>query len=67
MFKLMITLALSFLIGSSFLQVLRTIIKAWMSFNFAQLSLGTVELAAMERMDLQGRSVVATLAPSLFI
>ena len=46
------TLALSFLIGSSsFLQVIKTTIKAWMSLNFAQPSLGTVELAALEHLE----------------
>ena len=39
-------------IGSSlFLQVTRKVIKACMSSNFAQLSLGTVELAALERLE----------------
>ena len=45
------TLAPSFLIGlSSFLQVTRTIIKAWMSLNFGQIRQLTTELAALERL-----------------
>ena len=45
------TLAPSFLIGSSlFLQVTRTIIKAWMSSNFDGISLPTAELPAPERL-----------------
>ena len=45
----MSTLAPSFLIGSSsFLQGTRTVIKAWMSLNFGQIQLLTLELAALE-------------------
>ena len=45
------TLASSFLIGSSsFLQVTRTIIKAWMSMNFGQIQRLTTELAALEHL-----------------
>ena len=37
--------------GSSlFLQVMRTIIKAWMSSNFGQIPLPTTELAALKRL-----------------
>ena len=40
-----------FLIGSSsFLQVTRTNIKAWMSLNFGGISPLTAELAALERL-----------------
>ena len=39
----------SFLIGSSsFLQVTRPCIKAWMSLNFGKSRLQTLELAALE-------------------
>ena len=45
------TLVHSFLIGSSsFLQVMRTTIKAWMSLNFGRIPLLTSELAALERL-----------------
>ena len=47
----MSTLALSYLIESySFLQVTRTVMKAWMSLNFCQISSPTTELAALERL-----------------
>ena len=46
------TLEPSFLIRSfSFLQVMRTIIKAWMSLNFGRIPLPTSELAALERLE----------------
>ena len=49
--KLVSTLAPSFLIGSSsFLQVTRTTIKAWMSSNFGRIPPQTSELAALERL-----------------
>ena len=45
----MTTLAPSFLIGSSsFLQVTRSTIKAWMGSKFAQIRPATVELADLE-------------------
>ena len=45
------TLAPSFLIGSSsFLQVTRTTIKAWMSSNLSRIPPLTSELAALERL-----------------
>ena len=64
--------ALSFLIGSSsFLQVRRTAIRAWMSSNFRQIH--SRLLAALERLKylhrisiIFGRTVVTTLAPSIF-
>ena len=44
----------SFLIGSSsFLQVTRIVIKAWMSMNFGQIRQLTLELAAIERLKNQ--------------
>ena len=45
-------LAPSFLIGSSsFLQVSRTCLKAWMSSNFGQIGPRTAELAALEGLE----------------
>ena len=50
----MTNLAPSFLIeSSSFLQVMRTCIKAWMSLNFGQIRPMTTELAALERLKYQ--------------
>ena len=47
----MSTLAPSFLIGSSsFLQVTRTTIKAWMSLNLGRIPPLTSELVALERL-----------------
>ena len=55
----------SFLDGSStFLQVPRTTIKAWMSLNFCQIQSTTTELAALGRLKNQINNVVTTLAPS---
>ena len=49
--NLVSTLAPSFLIGSSsFLNVKRTTIKAWMSSNFGRIPPLTLELAALERL-----------------
>ena len=49
--NLVSTLAPSFLIGSSsFLQVTRTTIKAWMSLNFGRIPPLTSELAALEHL-----------------
>ena len=54
----------SFLIGSSsFLQVTRTIIKAWMSSNVGRIPLLTLELAAIERLKKMTYNLVSTLAP----
>ena len=45
-------LAPTFWIGSStFLQVTRTIIKAWMNSKFGQTRPGTAELTAFERLE----------------
>ena len=50
--NLISTLEPSFLIGSfSFLQVIMTIIKAWMSLNFVGIQLPTSELAALDRLE----------------
>ena len=44
-----------FLIGSfSYLQVMRTCIKAWMSWNLGQIPPLTMELNALERLRIQG-------------
>ena len=49
--NLVSTLAPSFLPGSSsFLQVTRTTIKAWMSSNLGRIPPLTLELAALERL-----------------
>ena len=53
MYQVVTTQSLSFLIGSSsFLQVRRTTIKAWMSSNFGQIQPRTAELAALERLKI---------------
>ena len=53
-----------FLIGSSsFLQVTRTIIKAWMSLNFVGISPLTAELAALERL----KKTIKLVSTSVFI
>ena len=47
----MTTIVTSFLDGSSsFLQVTRTIIKAWTSLNFGKIPSPTTELAALEHL-----------------
>ena len=52
MFKVVNTLAPSFLIGSSsFLQVTRTTIKSWTGSKFDQIRPWTAELAALERLE----------------
>ena len=52
--NLVSTLGPSFLIGSSsFLQVRRATIKAWMSSNFGRIPLLTSELAALEPLKKQ--------------
>ena len=62
------TLAPSFLIrSSSFLQVTRTCIKAWMSSNFDHIPPPTSELSALVRLKNWMYNVVNTLAPSFLI
>ena len=67
MYELDSTLAPLFLIGSSsFLQVTRTTIKAWMKLNFNQIGLLIAELFALERLEKflstnNGRIVVTTM------
>ena len=61
------TLAPPFLIGSSsFLQVTRTTIKAWMSSNLGRIPPLTSELAALERLKKTSYNLVSTLGPSFF-
>ena len=53
-----------FLIGSfSYLQVIRTCIKAWMSLNLGQIPPLTIELAALQRLKID----VTTFSPLLLI
>ena len=53
MFNVLNTPAPSFLIvSSSFMQVIRTIIKSLMSSNFGQIQPWTVELAARDRLKI---------------
>ena len=62
--NLVSTLSHSFLIGSSsFLQVTRTTIKAWMSSKFGRIPSLTSELAALERLKKTTYNLVSTLAP----
>ena len=62
------TLAPSFLNqSSSFLQVKRTCMKAWMFSNFGQIPTPTPELSALARLKKCCIYVVTTLAPSLLI
>ena len=61
--KLVSNLAPLFLIGSSsFLQVTRTTIKAWMSSNFGRIPLLTSEIAALEGLKKTTYNLVITLA-----
>ena len=46
----MSALALPFFIGSLFLQVTRTAIKAWMGSKFGKIGPGSAELATLERL-----------------
>ena len=74
-YNVVTTLALSFLIGSSsFLQIRKTFIKAWMSSSFCQIRLRTAELASLVRLKnphrltlYNGRKVVNTLAHSFLL
>ena len=62
------TLAPSFLNQlSSFLQVTRTCMKAWMSSNFGHIPTPTPELSALARLKNCFIYVVTTLAPSFLI
>ena len=64
----MITLVHSFSNGSSlYLQVTRTIIKAWIGLNFGKIPSLTSELAALEASKKSMNNVVTTLAPSFLI
>ena len=62
------TLEPLFLIGSSsFLQVTRTTIKAWMSSNLGEIPPLTSEFAALECQKKSKYKLVSTLAPSFLI
>ena len=62
------TLAPSFLYeSSSFLQVTRTCIKAWMSSNFGQIPPPTPELSTLGRLKKTMYNVVNTLVPLFLI
>ena len=51
MFNVVSTIAPSFLVGSySFLQVTRTVVKAWMSLKFSKIEHGAMELAVLEHL-----------------
>ena len=47
------------IVSSSFLQVKRTTIKAWMNLNFGGIPLSTAELAALERLKSRTISLLA--------
>ena len=65
--KILLALQLLFFIGSSsFLQVTRTTIKAWMSSNLGRIPPLTSELAALERLK-NVIYLVSPLAPSFII
>ena len=53
--------------SSSFLQVMRTTVKAWMSSNFCIIPPLNAELAALERLKRKIYNLVNTLAPSFLI
>ena len=66
----MTSLALSVLIGSSFLQKTRT--PSWINSKFEKIRQRTAKLAAIEDMGksqytFNGENIVASLAPSFFI
>ena len=53
--------------SSSFLQVRRTIIKAWMRSNFGRIPPLTLKLVALELQKKTSYDLVSTLAPSFLI
>ena len=58
----MSTLNLPFCIGSStFLQVTRTAMKAWMGSKFGKIGPGSVELAALQRLKNLHRLIVGEM------
>ena len=68
----MSTLALPFVIGSLFLQVTMTAIKAWMGLKFSKIGPGSAELATLEHLKkstktYDGRNVVSTPVLSFLI
>ena len=63
----MTTLAPSILIGSSFLQVERTCIKAWLSLNFRQIRPLAMEFSALKRLKNQClHSICVAFDPIMF-
>ena len=72
LYNVVTTLAPSFLIRSSSLQVTRTSITSQTSSKFGQIGPRTAQLAALERLEkspltYNGRNLVNTLAPSFLI
>ena len=55
------TLAPSFLIGSSFLQVTRTTMKSWKNSKFDQIRPWTAELPALERQENPHRLIMGKI------
>ena len=53
--------------SSSFLQITRPTIKAWMSWNLGKIPSLISELAALERLKKSIDNVVTTLAPSFLM
>ena len=53
--------------SSSFLQVTRTTIKAWMSLNLDKIPLPTTKLAALEGLKNLMNDIVTTLSPLFLI
>ena len=63
-----ITFSRLFLIGSfSYLQVMRTYIKNYMSLNFGQISPLTMELAALERLKNRCHHVISVDSDPIFL
>ena len=62
----MSTLAPSFLIRSSYLQVTRTSITSWTSSKFGQIGPRTAELAALERMKKSHRLIMGKRCHHIF-
>ena len=63
-----ITFSRLFLIGSfSYLQVMRTYVKAYMSLNFGQIPPLTTELAALERLKNRCHHVISVDIDPIFI
>ena len=64
----MTTLVLSILCGSSsFLQTIRTTIKAWMSLNFIKIPSPILELVPLEHLKKMMDNVVTALASTFLL